>query len=467
MLDLLKSRIPVLLADFRFWLIATVIQRLFFITVAPLEVGHNWRQSTVCMVARNFLEIDANLFFPRVDMAGELTGITGMEFPLLNYLIYLVSLIFGYDHWYGRLINLLVTAAGQWAFFVYLKKLFNPQLAFRVSMVLLFSIFYMYSRKIMPDTFSMALCMAGMLALLRFSETWKWQWWMASALAIAFGALSKLPAILVLPFLLPLLQREDWDKRVLIGAALVPGALLSAVWYFYWAPHITDAFGYQHFFSGAPVLETISYISQHVPETLKMFYQHPIGISGFVLFLIGIVQLFRGADSARWALAITGFLFLCFMSQTGFNFYQHEYYIVPIVPAMAYLAAKGMTLFPSRWALLLIAIVCVEGLATRWSDQFIKRGAEIEMLESMIDEEVAPDQLIAINGGVWPTALYFSHRKGWIAYNEELSNLGFVSGLQARGCQFILVMKVRFGEDLQLPYEQVKDTPLFRLYKLP
>ncbi len=62
------------------------------------------------MPARNFLEVDANIFYPRIDIAGEKTGITGMEFPLLNYIIFLQAKIFGYAHWYGRLINLIVSS---------------------------------------------------------------------------------------------------------------------------------------------------------------------------------------------------------------------------------------------------------------------------------------------------------------------------------------------------------------------
>src|SRR4051812_1758490 len=91
-----------LLSDIRFWLIFFFVIRLVGITNAPLEVAHNWRQTFTCMVARNFLENDPNILYPTIDMAGNKTGIVGAEFPLFNYLIYLISGIFGYTHWYGR-----------------------------------------------------------------------------------------------------------------------------------------------------------------------------------------------------------------------------------------------------------------------------------------------------------------------------------------------------------------------------
>ncbi len=460
------AHLLILLKDFRFWLLASVVQRLFFIDVAPLEMGHNWRQTTVCMVARNFLEVDPNIFFPRVDMAGELSGITGMEFPLLNYIIYLFSVVLGYDHWYGRLINLVVTALSQWAFYRYLKSVFNPELAFRASMILLFSLFYMYSRKIMPDTFSMGLCMIGMFSLERFVTTRKWLWWGSGALFVALGVLSKLPSVLVLPLLLPLLQSSNWRERVLTSAALLPGAVASALWYFYWSPHLTDAFGYQHFFMGAPVAETLNNLGNNLGETLKMFYERPLGFSGFLLFMGGLLVLAKQRDSARFGLLTVLLLFVPFVLQTGDNFYKHEYYIIPVIPAMAYVAARALQLLPSRVLPFVLLIVCVEGLARRWDDQFIKRGKEIAHLEEIIEPYVQEDQLVAINSGVWPTALYFAHRKGWIAYNEQLQDPDFVERLRSRGCAFVLVMKKRFGSEIELPYERVLDHELLIIYRL-
>jgi hypothetical protein len=67
--------------DIRFWLLFFFVIRLFGITNAPLEMGHNWRQSLTNMVARNFLEGRVNLFYPVIDIAGDKTGIIGIEFP--------------------------------------------------------------------------------------------------------------------------------------------------------------------------------------------------------------------------------------------------------------------------------------------------------------------------------------------------------------------------------------------------
>ena len=148
-----KEIIKFCVKDIRFWIILYFLLRLYGITFPPIETNHGWRQTTVNMVARNFLEIDANILYPRIDVAGDKTGITGMEFPLLNYLIYLMSSLFSYEHWYGRLINLMVSSFGVWYFYKTLKKYFSVEVCFNATIILLSSIWFSYSRKIMPDTF--------------------------------------------------------------------------------------------------------------------------------------------------------------------------------------------------------------------------------------------------------------------------------------------------------------------------
>jgi hypothetical protein len=73
--------------------------QLVGITDPPLEMAHSWRQSFTAMVTRNYVENGMDWLHPRIDMAGEKSGIVGAEFPLFNYLSMLLSRCFGYQHW--------------------------------------------------------------------------------------------------------------------------------------------------------------------------------------------------------------------------------------------------------------------------------------------------------------------------------------------------------------------------------
>ena len=103
-----------------FWLLFLLIIRLYGITNPPTEISHNWRQSFTNMVARNFAE-NGDICHPSVDMEGGKA--VAMEFPLFSYIIFLFNNFFGFAHWYGRIINLLITTAGVYFFYRIVKEI--------------------------------------------------------------------------------------------------------------------------------------------------------------------------------------------------------------------------------------------------------------------------------------------------------------------------------------------------------
>ena len=202
------------LGDIRFWISIFFLIRLFGITNPPLEVAHNWRQTAVNTVARNFQEVDNNIFYPRFDTGGNTSGISGTEFPLFNYLIYLSNLIFGYSHWYGRLINLIVSSFGAWAFYLLVKKHFNKNAAFFGTIVFLSSLWFAFSRKIMPDTFSISLCLIALLMALNFLKNGRSRMLLLYCLFASMGILSKIPSIVVLtPLVCAILSSSYYASR--------------------------------------------------------------------------------------------------------------------------------------------------------------------------------------------------------------------------------------------------------------
>ena len=108
-----------------FWIVFFFLIRLVGITNPPIEISHSWRQVTGLMVARNFQESDNNILYPRVDDNNGETGIIGMEFPVMNYIYFIFADLFGYSHWYGRLINLIVSTIGLFYFYKIIEKYFG------------------------------------------------------------------------------------------------------------------------------------------------------------------------------------------------------------------------------------------------------------------------------------------------------------------------------------------------------
>lgn len=458
--------------DIRFWIILFFILRLPSITHPPLEVGHNWRQTTVTMVARNFLETDNKILYPRIDIAGEKTGITGMEFPVLNYLIYLCSLVFGYAHWYGRLLNLIVSSAGVYYFFLLVRKYFDASLAFRSAFLLLLSVWFTYSRKIMPDTFSMSLLLMGFYHGSNYLDRENsLKNILLYSIFVLSGILSKLPVAYLLILFLPFLfnRKIDPGTRIRFAVVTVVVALIVSLYYFRWAPYLTKQFGFNHFFLGKDAFRGFSETMQHLNLVLQKFYEDALGFSGFLIFLAGMAYLIRKKEKQLLyilLLCLLGFLAVIF--KAGAVFYRHTYYVIPFVPVMALIAAFALGQIKNRK--IVAAILCLftlEAIVSKNHDFYIKEeNRAILRLENALDRLGSKKDLIAINSGLVPTPMYFAHRKGWVESNEALSKPDVVAGMKANGLKFIVVLKRAFGTDITLPYPEVENNSDFRIYAL-
>jgi len=464
-----------LIRDIRFWIILFFIIRLWGITNAPLEVAHNWRQTTVTMVARNFLEIDNNIFFPRIDIAGNKTGITGMEFPILNYLIYLLSEIFGYQHWYGRLINLVFSSIGLFYFFKLIKKYFTQSIAFNSTYILLFSLWFAYSRKIMPDTFSVSFIIISLYygSNYLFSKT---KFNSAKNLLIyglfaSLGMLSKLPSgYLLILFLIPFANRAITLKKKLLFSLVSTIVLLPvSIWYFYWVPHLVEQYGFWHFFMGKSFTEGFVDILNNFPLTLKRFYDTALKYVGFTMFIVGlIIAIIKKEKLVLTILTLSFGAFLLIIFRAGFTFSHHSYYIIPFVPVMALIAGFGLDqINKTKFSFIIFLLIALEGILNQQHDFRIKDNAlPILKLEQTLDSFSKPNDLILINSGEFPTPMYFAHRKGWVAYNKDIQNKIFLVQMKKEGCKYIVILKQVFGEAIKLDLELKFNNDSYAIYKL-
>lgn len=470
---IIKKFMRKLVGDIRFWIVIFALLRLYGITNPPIEVSHSWRQTTVAMAARNFYEIDSDIFFPRIDIGGDLTGITGMEFPLLNWLIYLVSLLFGFHDWYGRAINLVVTSLGCWYFYRLLKPHFGERSAFCSTLILSVSLWFPFARKIMPDTFSMSLVIMGLYYGTDYllHERGRVGSLVAYVVLTMAGVLSKLPSgYILVVLLLPFLDGGVPIRRKVWFAVASAGVLIPIVWwYFVWVPFLVDHYGLWHFFMGEGFAQGISEIWHHLGRTLSRFYNNALKYVGFVIFAGGLVAAI--AHRQRLMLRILGLAFVSFlvvMFSSGETFYKHDYYVIPFVPVMALIAGYGLSVIKKRsWRVVLLTAVALENVLNSHSQFVIKDVRQpIVALESTFDRFSDRTDLICVNSGQDPTVVYFTHRKGWVATNEQLLDDNYREELKRRGCRYILVMKKVFGSDVELPLPVQYNSEDYTVYSL-
>lgn len=457
--------------DIRFWIILFFIIRLVGISNPPLEAAHSWRQTTVCMVARNFVEVDPNILYPRIDIAGEKTGITGMEFPILNFAIYGVSKVFGYEHWYGRLINLMVSSFGVLFFFRLVKKYFDSKLALNASLILIVSLWFSYSRKIMPDTFATSFVLMSLFyGLSFFDDKQKLKHLILYFLFGLLGLLSKVPVIfLYIIFLLPIFK-NNYSIRAKLLFSLTSVVMLAPVfaWYFYWVPYLVQEFGFWHFFMGGSFTEGVEAVTQNMDKVMKHFYANSIKYIGFVFFMFGLgVALYKKEKRLLLIFGLLFFSFLIIVLKSGDTFIRHSYYMVPLVPIMALITAYGLSQLKHPKLILFIMLAIIfEGVLNQHQDFVLTtQQRSLISLEKDLDVFSERSDLVLINSGFNPTPMYFAHRKGRVENNAFIRDADNRRMLNERGYKFIVVLKNRFGSNVDLPLTLLLENTEYKIYQ--
>ncbi len=416
-----------LFSNVAFYVLLFALVRLYGITNPPLETGHSWRQVTGLMVARNFYETDANIFYPRVDDCGDSDGVVAMEFPSLNYLHFLLSKMFGFRDWYGRLVNLVVSSLGVLFFAKLLQQIgFHRKAVLLSVLFLLSSVWFSFSRKMMPDTYCVSLMFIGMYFAGRYLKQGRRYDLLLFILFASLASLSKIPAAMYFIYLVPLLFSQTVDRkriRFVVIASAVPVAL-TLLWYFGWNQKLVHDY-HNWYNSGVPFLTGLTDCARHIPQIVHRFcFDGFCGYIGFFLSAAGLFQIFKRRDRKMIAFFLCPFsVFVLYIIKSGSSFYEQNYYMIPFVPVMATVAAYALTSIRWKWAVpLLAAAVVAEGIANQHQDFILKKeSCYLLDLEKVMDKCSKRQDIIIVNGDGNGQMLYFSHRKGWSCRGDEIA----------------------------------------------
>lgn len=438
-----------------------------------MEPGSTWRQTDGLMVARNFYERDANILYPAVDVAGEKSGIVGCEFPILNYLIYIVSLFFGYESWYGRLINLIISSFGVFFFFKLIRNRFGEASAFNATILVLVSIWFTYNRTNIPDTFAASLCIISLYYGIQFLETGKIYHIILFFFFGCFGCLSKISGACILTVLaIPFFLGKSYLPRK-ISLCIATLVIVASVcgWYFVWVPYLTEHYGFSgHFFMGMSFKDGATQLLQNWQSTLKRFYDTPFKYTGFFVFLLGLYLVIKHKRWLQLLIFLVPFTaFLVVIIKSGVNFHIDPYYVIMFIPPMAFIAGCGLTQLNKK-AIVTVALVAVgiEGIANQIHVLAIREpNLSLINLEITLDAISGRNDLIVINGSAFadPTPMYFAHRRGWVIGNNDFSDRVYLDKLKTNGCKYAVIVKRLYG-DLDLAFPKVYDSANFKIYKI-
>ena len=419
--------------------------RLYGIWFPPIETWHSWRQTLTNMMARNMYESGFDLLHPMIDMGGSRTGIIGSEFPFYQSLIALMSEIGGYQHWYGRFVSLIAATVAAWCFFYIVKRIFSERTAWFATFIFMCSLWFSFSRKTMPDTFAVSLVLIGVYFAMRYMEAKRFLDLALAGLLITLGGLCKIPAVFLFGLIVPVVLDRSVQMSVKRNLILTLGtaSMIIGWWYFYWVPYLVETYRFELFFPKG-ILEGIKEIQPLWADFLQKFYFG--GLRSYIALLpllFGVVWLFKKKIKliSMGFVVLTG-IFVLFAVKTGTVFPTHNYYILPFVPVMAVLAALGLENFGPRWSLILLVVVCIEGIGNQISDFRMKDEVRYRLdLEAQLDTVLPANEKIVIFTGANPEYMYWFHRKGWSIDPGDENDPMILEDIRKHGGKYFVIDK--------------------------
>lgn len=321
-----------------------------FIGRRPCSI-HSWAQAQRASVALNYYKTDMNFFKPRIHKYDKGEGITGLEFPLVNYIPAVLYKMFGFNEKYYRGFVLFTLFIGLFFFnlliFSFVKNYF-------LSIALLASayaspVLMYYSTNFMPDVTSLGFVLAAWYFFFQFAEKSKTKYYYICLVLLTLAALVKVVSLIPLVVILCLFFLDHFkffkkenklrlfeNKGKLIFFAGI-SFLVVVAWYMY-ARWLTN-----HYKAGAFALDlvpmatgdTYTSILLHIKSLWLYDY---FAYESYVLFGVVIIVLVLSLKLANRLLAtITILTFLgsvCFVVFFFNQFKDHDYYIIPILPFM-------------------------------------------------------------------------------------------------------------------------------------
>jgi hypothetical protein len=434
----------------------------------PISGAHAWRQSDTAAVARNFLFESPNLFFPRIDVRGSLTGITGMEFPLYQYVVSILFRLSGSDaDFYGRLVSIL-SALLTFLFTAHLlRDACGVEEKFTCPVLFACPVFFIYSAKFMPEAFGLALAVFGARHYFLWRDDSERHHFFLALIALGFASLVR-PFFIFwcLPILVDFLHGFLSSSRVrqpglsmrrastfFLGLGiLIPFSL----WYFFWSPYLVRKYGINCYYFGSPVIANlflfvdIEFWWYLIRTLLQDYVNWPL----IPLFLVGLRETFRGrakgAESENVFLVAIWVPFLAVLvliGLTGMHFRDHSYYFYAIIPSVVCLTAVGFKSIiknhPKYYGILVsfLIVLPVASTAYHYKGRYFV-DQKYEQVSTEVSSRTQEDDLFVVESdGGYAYQLYKIRRKGWIAKREELESPLRMKGLKEEGARWVLYLR--------------------------
>ena len=310
--------------------------------------------------------------------------------------------------------------------------------------------------------------------VLTYLEDGKWHRLLLYVVLGSLGCLTKISSALLLSVLIvPMVLNYSIHRKAWVVAT--SGVVLGTTiwWYFFWVPYL-NTYGYgDHFTSGCPLFSMgWEEIKANYKGVLRSMYVIPMKYLGLLAFIASLIYVLVKRKWNVFLLFIIPYVcFLVIILKTGKSIMIDQYYVLCVIPCMAFIVGYALShILDRRLMYLLLIAIAVENIGDQVYDFRIhKMNAPFADLETIVDKVSDRHDLFVINSAYHcPTVMYFAHRRGWTVPPDKLRDQNFLSDVKANGCKFVLITKEMFREnyDVVLELPMLYESEAFRIYAL-
>jgi 4-amino-4-deoxy-L-arabinose transferase-like glycosyltransferase len=403
----------------------------------PIFDHPGWRQGDTAAIARNFAQLQYDIFFPQTDYNGPAPNYVELELQIVPFLAATLYKLFGVHEVFGRLISLafgvatipVIAALGRW--------LFRSNLA-GIAAAAAFAVLpgaWYYSRTFMPDTTMVFFTACALYACARWivdDDALSWRGWWPAALLLAAAFLAKPVAVTAaIPIAACAVAHLGWRGALtrpqlwaLAAVAFVPLAVYD---------HVVSSHAEWHWASGIMKLHVLPSLQAaltspaafgqkavafaHALELLATTMAGPVA---FALTVIGLfVPLRSRSDALVWGWLGGGLLYAYVVVTVE----RVDYYLYLLLPLSALLVGRLCAYALERWGAARERRTTLAGIAAVvWIAAIVAGYREIApyyrwnrvnyVRAKQLDAALAPGALVVM-GHYDPSILYTIGRKGW------------------------------------------------------
>ena len=457
----------------------------------PLLDHPGWRQGDTGAIARNFAQLNFNIFYPQTEYNGAPPNYVELELQIVPFLAAIGYKLFGVHEVFGRLIAIAfglgtIAVVGFFARWLFASAVAGVA-AMAIYTILPGAIYY--SRTFQPDGAMVFFLVAALYAWSRWivdedGRTWRGGLIACALLALAFLAkqvalLALIPAAALIFYCHPERSRgtatnPDYSggpsttlgmtkQGAVLLASLIPLALYSpfvashAEWH--WASGIMRLHIIPSFIGAFTSLHGFERKAIDFVKALRMLATTMLGPAGALLLVAGFcIRLRSKADAVLWGWLAGGLIYTYLVVTVE----RVDYYLYPLLPLGALVGGNLIARALERFGTTANArIGAVAGLAVLWLIAlYIDRreiapyytwSKNVYVRSLALDKALAPDALIVI-GHYDPSLMYYIRRKGWMEDPYLWTPFDEQSAIRKGARYFIAVEPKRLARNTELAH---------------